>query len=239
MSTIVALSAQFTQYQQLAFHHDTALSGLLNQLQQWQKDQMQQRHQALFNTASHQALAEFFLQHLYSLEHLTQLAGQLQKVLDEKIKLERFLPDSISSALVSAFELACLTLTLDEQVALYLRQHQLPITTDAIEQSLQALQQYQPRLHQLALLEQLGATLQQTSRHFWIQSAFKLGKSTAYRREFHFLYDYLGTAFRAIRPSTPNNYFFRQLVQDEQHYLETSLLPPPDPAVSILALPTG
>jgi hypothetical protein len=234
MSTIVALSAQFTQYQQLAFHHDAELANQLNQLQQWQKDQMQQRHQVLFSTPSHQALAQFFLQHLYSLAQLTQLANQLQKVLDEKIKLERFLPDSISSALVSAFELACLTLTLDEQVALYLRQHQLPIESNAIEHSLQALQQYQPRLHQLALLQQLGATLQQTSRHFWMQSAFKLGKSTAYRREFHFLYDYLSNAFRAIRPSAPNNYFFRQLVQAEQRYLEGSLLPQPDDTMTAL-----
>lgn len=220
MSAIVTLSQQFEQFKQLAFHQQPQLAQQLVAVQHWQKNRMLQVHQPLFDQPHHQLIASFLTTRLYNFNDLVRLGDQLEKALQEKIKLERFLPSAVLDAAISAFRLAYLTLKLDEQLARYLLDQGMSSTDDAhIHQAMRALQQYNARLRQLVLLRQLSQALQHYGRSFFTQSAFRLARRTAYRREFNFLYDYLTDAFEAIRSTDRNNIFFDQFIAGERQVL--------------------
>lgn len=221
MSAIVTLSQQFEQFTQLAFHSQPMLAQQLDAVQQWQKNRMLHAHSSLFNQPQHQPIADFLTNRLYNLNDLNKLGQQLEKALQEKIKLDRFLPEGVLSAAISAFRLAYLTLKLDEQVAQHLLNQGLTIIDDnSVHQAMLALQQYNARLRQLILLRQLSQALQYYGRSFFTQSAFRLARRTAYRREFNFLYDYLVEAFAAIRSTDRSNIFFEQFIADEKQVLQ-------------------
>ena len=221
MSAIVTLSQQFEQFKQLAFHHQPVLARQLAAVQDWQKTRMQQVHAQLFNQPQHQSMAHFLTTRLYNLNDLMMLGGQLEKALNEKIKLDRFLPAGVLDAAISAFRLAYLTLKLDEQVAQYLFDQGITIVYDnSVHHAMLALQQYNARLKQLVLLRQLSQALQHYGRSFFTQSAFRLARRTAYRREFNFLYDYLVEAFAAIRSTDSSNIFFEQFITGETQVLQ-------------------
>lgn len=220
MSAIVTLSRQFEQFKQLAFHNHPALAQQLAAVQHWQTNRMLQAHSLLFNQPRHQLMASFLTTRLYNLNDLMMLGSQLDKALQEKIKLDRFLPSAVLDAAISAFRLAYLTLKLDEQVAKYLLdQGVTTIKDEHIQQAMLALQQYNARLRQLVLLRQLSQALQHYGRSFLTQSAFRLARRTAYRREFNFLYDYLAEAFMAIRSTDSSNGFFELFIAGEKQVL--------------------
>lgn len=82
------------------------------------------------------------------------------------------------------------------------------------------LQQYNDRIKQLILLRKISQAFHQYGRSFLTQSAFRLARRTAYRREFNFLYDYLAEAFAAIRSTDRSNIFFEQFIADEKQVLQ-------------------
>ncbi|RYY79660.1 MAG: hypothetical protein EOO69_05950 [Moraxellaceae bacterium] len=218
MSAIVTLSRQFEQFQQLAFHQQPALAQQLAAVQDWQKNRLVQQHQQLFN--QHQRIAHFLTTRLYNLNDLIMLGNQLEKALNEKIKLDRFLPHGVLDAAITAFHLAYLTLKLDEQVAKYiLDQGVKTIHDEHIHQAMLALQQSDTRLKQLLLLQQLSQALQHYGRSFLTQSAFRLARRTAYRRQFNFLYDYLTDCFAAIRQTGNSTAFFEAFIAAEKQVL--------------------
>lgn len=220
MSAIVTLSRQFEQFQQLAFHQQPALAQQLAAVQDWQKNRMLQQHQQLFNQPQHERIAHFLTHRLYNLHDMNMLGNQLEKALTEKIKLDRFLPQAVLQATITAFHLAYLTLKLDEQLAKYLLDQGFKTIYDEhIHQAMLALQQSDARLKQLLLLQQFSQALQYYGRSLLTQSAFRLARRTAYRREFNFLYDYLTDCFAAIRQTSNSSAFFDAFIAAEKQVL--------------------
>lgn len=220
MSAIVTLSKQLSYYQRLQHHHHPDVSDYLAQVQQWQTQRMQRLHHPLFSQPQYQRLSRFLLDRLYSRHDLNELAKQLDKALQEKIKLDRFLPDGVLDAAISAFQLAYLTLKLDEQIARYLLDQGISRIDDhSIHQAMLALQQYNERTKQFMLFRKVGQSLNHYGRSFLTQSAFRLARRTAYRREFNVLYDYLAQAFSAIRSTDSSNTFFEQFIAGEKQVL--------------------
>ncbi len=221
MSAIVTLSKQLRYYKRLQLHRNRDVSHYLTAVQHWQKQRMQRMHQPLFSQLQYQRLASFLLDRLYNMHDLNELAKQLDKALKEKIKLDRFLPEGVLSAAISAFRLAYLTLKLDEQIAQHLLDQGITIIDDdSIHQAMLTLQQYNDRIKQLILLRKISQAFHQYGRSFLTQSAFRLARRTAYRREFNFLYDYLAEAFAAIRSTDRSNIFFEQFIADEKQVLQ-------------------
>lgn len=220
MSAIVTLSRQLKKFNNLAFHQQPALAQQLIAVQDWQKNRMLQQHAPLFNQLQHQRIAHFLTHRLYNLNDLIMLGNQLEKALNEKIKLDRFLPHAVLEAAINSFHLAYLTLKLDEQLAKYLLDQGIKAIHDNhIHQAMLALQQSDGRLKQLLLLQQLSQALQHYSRSFLTQSAFRLARRTAYRREFNFLYDYLTDCFAAIRQAGNSTAFFDAFIAAEKQVL--------------------
>ena len=229
MLATTVLASQLEHYHQLCFHQNAALAAQLEEVLVWQKQRMRQVHDVLFDQPKYHAMSVFLVQHLYSHAKIIGLANQLEKALHEKIKLERFLSNSILDSAILSFELAYITLKLDQEIAHYLLDQQLDTTTDNIHRAMIELNQYASREQQLVLLTKLSTALYQYSHSFFIQGAFKLSKTTAYRRQFNFLYDYLTIAFRAVRATPQAKQFFAAFIAQESNYLnQVSLSGVPD-----------
>lgn len=220
MSSVVTLSKQLMRYQQLEFHHNATIADYLLQVQQWQHQRMQQIHHSLFSVSDNQAMVQFLLSRLYNLQDFELLAQQLAKALQEKIKLDRWLPASVLSTAELGFELAFFTIKLDQQIAIYCATHQLEVNDESVLAAMQHHHQLQPRKQQLQLLLKLGKAFHHYSRSFMIQTALKMAKSTAYRRGFDPLYHYLLDGFSAMRQMNSTKGFFEQFIQQEKALLK-------------------
>lgn len=224
MLATARLTQQLEHYQQLGFHHNACLAMQLLAVQEGQRQRLQQQHHHFFEQPHYQPIICFLMEYFYCQQHIVELAQQLDKALQEKIKLDRFLSKNILEAALLSFELAYLTLKLDEAIAQYLLDQQLLPTPDHIQHAIIQLNQQYPRQQQLDLLASVSAALHQYSHNFLIQSAFKLAKSTAYRREFHFLYDYLAQAFKAIRATPHCQHFFNHLIAEERKLIASACI---------------
>lgn len=220
MSSIATLSKQLLRYQQLEFHRHRAIADYLEQVQQWQQQRMLQMHESLFSIPENQLMANFLLSRLYNLQDFELLAQQLGKALHEKIKLERWLPENVLHTAELGFELAFLTIHLDQQIALYCLSRQLVVNEENILAAITHCHQLQARKQQLQLLLKLGNSFHQYSRSFIIQTALKMAKSTAYRRGFDPLYHYLMDGFAAMRKQGSTRDFFAQFIQQEKTLLK-------------------
>ncbi len=219
MLATTRLAQQLEHYQKLGFHQNPSLAMQLKAVQVGQKKRMQHIHQDLFEQPQYQQIVTFLLEHFYCQHNISLLAQQLDKALQEKIKLDRFLSKNILETAILSFELAYLTLKLDEQIAQYLLEQQLEPTIDHIHHAIVQLNQEASRQQQFNLLTKISAALYQYAHSFFIQSAFKLAKSTAYRRQFHFLYDYLAHAFKTVRATPHCNDFFNEFIAQERKFL--------------------
>lgn len=220
MSTVEVLSAQLQRYKRLKFHQDKPLRLTIGRIQAWQIQRMKTMHQELFDKPEHHALTSFLLNRLYNIQDMKILAQQLNKALGEHIKLDRLLPDSVRQAAEIGFQLAFITIYLDEQLASYFIQHGYyePTEENMREASLE-LNHFKLRRKQLILLAQLSTVLHTFSKSILIQAAFKLAKRTAYRRGFNPLYDYLDEGFRAVKATPSAQQFFNSFITQEKTLL--------------------
>ena len=220
MLATAVLAQQLEHYHQLCFLQSAPLATQLEEVLVWQKQRMRHIHQPLFSQPQYQKISVFLLDHLYSHAKIIGLVEQLDKALKEKIKLDRFLSKSILDAAILSFNLAYLTLKLDQEIARYLLDQQLHTNSDNIHRAIIELNQRDSRLEQLNLLAKLSTALHQYSHHFLIQTAFKFAKTTAYRRQFNFVYDYLTVAFKAVRATPHAKRFFSAFIEQETAYLD-------------------
>ena len=234
MLATAILAQQLEHYHQLCFLQSVPLATQLEEVLVWQKQRMKRIHQPLFTQPHYQKISIFLLEHLYSHAKIIGLVSQLDKALKEKIKLDRFLSKSILDAAILSFELAYLTLKLDQEIACYLLDQQLKTNTDNIHRAIIELNQRDSRQQQLDLLAKLSTALYQYSHSLLIQTAFKFAKTTLYRRQFNFLYDYLNIAFNAIRATPQTKNFFTAFIQQETAYLDqlTTAHVPINPAMN-------
>lgn len=221
MSSIATLNAQLQEYEALSFHHHTALAECLKQVEQWQHQRIQHIHSTLWTPAKNARMSQFFLSHLYNLESFERLANQLRKAAREKVKLERFVPENVMHTAEMGLQLGILSLRLDEQLAFFCFERQLPIND---ENMLLAFLEYQKfqfplRQQQLALLMKLGAALHQFSRSFLIQAGLSLAKGTATRRGYDTLFDFLHEGLTAMRSMPSNVQFFQTFIEGELKFI--------------------
>lgn len=217
MSTVEVLSSQLQRYKRLQFHQDKQLMLKIVSVQAWQIQRMKVMHHELFNKTGHQALSAFLLNRLYNLKEMKVLAHQLNKALNERIKLDKFLPESVQEAAELGFQLAFITLYLDEQLAIYCIQHgHHELTEEVMRTASIELNHFKLRRKQLILLTKLSKVLHSFGKSILIQTAFKLAKRTAYRRGFNPLYDYLEEGFYAVKSTPTAPQFFDAFISQEK-----------------------
>lgn len=213
------LHQYLNQYQTLELHQDPALKQITLQIMQWQKQRMQNVHVMLFHHDAYQNIVPFFFNHFYHFDALELLAGQLQQALDEKIKLERWLPKEVLDTILNGFHLALLTLKADSELAQLLIARQLDVTTPNLLMVLPEAEQNTVRLEQLALLQTVSIKLYKFAHSFLLRSALKLAQGKIEQRGFTAILEYTQHGMEAMRSNTQSLSFFKQLIHQEKCFL--------------------
>ena len=207
------------QYDDLALHHNEDLKQMTLLVINSQKQRMQQIHPNLFNLACYTNIKEFFFKNLYSFEKLELLAQQLRQALDEKIKLDRWLPNEVLDTILNGFKLALLTLETDSQLARLLIEKNLTVTTTNLLHIIPASQQQDLRQQQLDLLSDVSRKMHKFAHSFILRSAFKFAQPTIEQRGFGLINQYINDGLQAMRSHKKSSHFFKQLVHQEKLFL--------------------
>lgn len=230
MSTFDALTSQLARYRALEHHQNPALAAQLAAVQAWQKTRMQHTHRALFSQPEHQLMADYFLNRLYGGADFVILADQFDRVLLKAHKIEKIVPASAVYTGTLGIELAVLAIELDEQLAKLLLQQQVTQITDEIMLNAYLVaDQADNRQHQMALLNELGLKLDKYVRSLMIQTAFKMAKSTAYKRDFAPVYDFTAEGFTAMRSLDSAESFIQSFTSAECAIIQRVHEQQPDP----------
>lgn len=219
MSKLAALDDLLQQYQQLAYHQDPQLKLRLDQAQAWLKQRIEHTHREMFAQPANQLMAQYFVNRLYGGPDFDALAAQIERLLKYAHKVEKKIPETAILTGVQSIGLAVFAMQLDEQVAKQLLADypaDQPIDDEMMRLTLIKLNQQQERFKQLALLDELGHSLDKYLRSFILLTAFKMCKGVAHKYQFDLMYDFIGEGFSAIKPMKSTTKFLNQFTEKER-----------------------
>lgn len=203
MSKFAQLDELLKHYDQLSYHTQPHILKRLQEVQAWQKARMQHTHQQHFAEKQNQLMAEYFLNRLYGGPDFDALAAQIARLLNYAHKAEKIIPENAIKTGTLGVELALLAVQLDEQVAIQLLKDypaQTALDDEMMRLTYLKLDQGQVRLKQLALLDQLGVSLDKYMRSFVVYTAFKMCKGAAHKYHFQVMYEFMQAGFQAMKP---------------------------------------
>lgn len=240
MSSFAPMQELLARYRALEFHHNPKLAAELAVIQNWQKKRMQHTHKALFAVPHHALMTQYFLTRLYAGPDFEILAGQISRVVEKAQKFEKFVPSSTIKTGSDGIELAVLAIELDMELAQHMLAHR-EFNADepddaAIIQLYLETNQAEARNHQMDLLDQLGENLDKYVRSFVVQSAFKMARGAAEKRDFMPMYEFIAEGFAAMKPLSSAKEFISVFTQKEREIITRVHAGDPDPfdrAVSV------
>lgn len=215
MSQLNVLEDHLQNYWQLDHHRQPALATCLKAVQAWQRSRMEKTHLELFTQPNHHKIAAYFLDRLYGGDEFETLARQLERIIPKARKIERIVPDTALETGNFGIHLAVLAVALDEEVAKYMLANQLDITDENMADTYRALNQEDKRHEQMELLSLLCYRIDKYVKSFMLKKAFDLSKGTAYKHNFHALYDFVAEGFDAMKPIKSMEKFIEPFCQDE------------------------
>ncbi len=223
MSKLAVLDDLLERYYQLHYHQQPDLLRRLQDVQAWQKMRMQRTHAKQFAEKQNILMSEYFLNRLYGGPDFDALADQIARLTKYAHKAEKLIPDNAIKTGTSGVELAILAVQLDEEVAMQLLQDFHPyeaLTDDMMRDTYLKLDQGEARLKQLALLDQLGVSLDKYMRSFMVQAAFKMCKGAANKYSFNVMYDFMQDGFLAMKPLKSAEKFVLDFTKVERQIIE-------------------
>ena len=232
MSKLAALDQLLEQYQQLSYHTDPVLKNRLHEAQVWLKIRIQNTHHDLFNQKENVLMAQYFIHRLYGGPEFDDLAVQIERLLKYAHKAEKIIPENAIKTGLKSVGLAVLAMQLDEQVAAQLLKDfpvDRVIDDEMMRQTLIKLDQYEARLEQLSLLNDLGGALDKYMRSFIMHTAFKMCKGAASKYRFELMYDFIGEGFVAMKPMKSAANFIHTFTVKEREIVEKVHAGEPNP----------
>ena len=232
MSKLAALDQLLEQYQQLSYHTDPVLKNRLHEAQVWLKIRIQNTHHDLFNQKENVLIAQYFIHRLYGGPEFDDLAVQIERLLKYAHKAEKIIPENAIKTGLKSVGLAVLAMQLDEQVAAQLLKDypvDQVIDDEMMRQTLIKLDQYEARLEQLSLLDDLGGALDKYMRSFIMHTAFKMCKGAASKYRFELMYDFIGEGFIAMKPMKSAANFIHTFTVKEREIVEKVHAGEPNP----------
>ncbi|WP_201582757.1 FFLEELY motif protein [Psychrobacter jeotgali] len=200
MSAFLNLQQHLTRYWALSYHEDSKLNTVLYDVQAWQRIRMQRTHNELFSQPQNHLMANYFLTQLYGGEQFKLLAVQLARILPKAQKLESMVKESALETGSMAIEAAVLAIEMDLNLAKWLVAHDLPATEKNIIIAYSTTDESTARRTQLSNLKEVCYRTDKYLNSFFLQKAFKLAKSTAYRNNYQPLYDFIDAGFESMKP---------------------------------------
>jgi len=203
MSKFDALQQQLEVFHAMDFHQDPILAKRLNDVQTWQKERMKKTHHDFFAQKNNQLMADYFMNRLYGGPDFDVLASQIARLINNAGMVEKIIPDSAIRTGFSGVELAVLAIRLDQDLAVELLNTYaptMPLNDDIMRRAYLKLDQREPRLRQMALLDELGISLDKYVRSRMVKAAFKMAKGLAYKYKVGPMYDFVEEGFEAMKP---------------------------------------
>ncbi|UTO19207.1 hypothetical protein NGC85_15015 [Acinetobacter sp. Z1] len=232
MSKLAAFDHLLLQYQTLNYHQDPALAQRLHDVQAWMKARIAATHQDFFAQPENQLMAQYFLNRLYGGPDFDAMAQQIERLLKYAHKAESLLPENAIKTGTKSVSLAVLATELDEQVASQLLQDyplDTPLTDEIMRQTLIKLDQGDARYQQLALLDELGITLDKYMRSTMMFAAFKMCRGIANKYQFERMYEFIQEGFAAMKPMKSAAVFIKTFTEKEREIIEKVHAGHPDP----------
>lgn len=223
MSKLAVLDELLERYYQLNYHKQPDLLRRLQDVQAWQKARMQHTHVTQFAEKQNVLMSEYFLNRLYGGPDFDALAEQIARLMKYAHKAEKVIPENAVKTGTLGVELAILAVQLDEEVAIQLLKDFHPyeaLTDDMMRDTYLKLNQGEARLKQLALLDQLGASLDKYMRSFVVYAAFKMCKGAANKYNFNVMYEFMQDGFLAMKPLKSAEKFVIDFTKVERKIIE-------------------
>lgn len=222
MSKLAALDDLLELYYQLNYHQNPDIFRRLQDVQAWQKQRMQATHSKQFAEKQNVLMSEYFLNRLYGGPDFDALAEQIARLMKYAHKTEKLIPENAVKTGTSGVSLAILAVQLDEQVAMQLLEDYHPheaLNDEMMRLTYLKLDQGQPRLKQLDLLDQLGFSLDKYMRSFMVQTAFKMCKGAASKYNFNIMYEFMQDGFLAMKPLKSAEKFVKDFTAVERQII--------------------
>lgn len=222
MSKLAVLNELLECYYQLNYHTQPELKQRLQDVQAWQKARMQRSHSKQFAEKQNVLMSEYFLNRLYGGDDFDAMAEQIARLSKYAHKAEKLIPDGAVKTGTLGVKLAIFAVQLDEQVAAQLLLDYHPneaLSDDMMRLTYLKLDQGEQRLKQLALLDELGASLDKYMRSFIVQAAFKMCKGAAEKYRFEVMYDFMQDGFLAMKPLKSTEKFVHQFSNVERQVI--------------------
>lgn len=222
MSKLAALDDLLELYYQLNYHQNPDIFRRLQDVQAWQKQRMQATHSKQFAEKQNVLMSEYFLNRLYGGPDFDALAEQIARLMKYAHKAEKLIPENAVKTGTSGVSLAILAVQLDEQVAMQLLEDYHPheaLNDEMMRLTYLKLDQGQPRLKQLDLLDQLGFSLDKYMRSFMVQAAFKMCKGAASKYNFNIMYEFMQDGFLAMKPLKSAEKFVKDFTAVERQII--------------------
>ena len=222
MSKLAALDDLLKLYYQLNYHQNPDIFRRLQDVQAWQKQRMQATHSKQFAEKQNVLMSEYFLNRLYGGPDFDALAEQIARLMKYAHKAEKLIPENAVKTGTSGVSLAILAVQLDEQVAMQLLEDYHPheaLNDEMMRLTYLKLDQGQPRLKQLDLLDQLGFSLDKYMRSFMVQTAFKMCKGAASKYNFNIMYEFMQDGFLAMKPLKSAEKFVKDFTAVERQII--------------------
>jgi len=222
MSKLSSLYYLLNLYYQLNYHQNPEIFQRLQDVQAWQKQRMQATHSKQFAEKQNVLMSEYFLNRLYGGPDFDALAEQIARLMKYAHKAEKLIPENAVKTGTSGVSLAILAVQLDEQVAMQLLEDYHPheaLNDEMMRLTYLKLDQGQPRLKQLDLLDQLGFSLDKYMRSFMVQTAFKMSKGAASKYNFNIMYEFMQDGFLAMKPLKSAEKFVKDFTAVERQII--------------------
>ena len=222
MSKFDALQQQLEVFHDLEFHQDPRLLKRLNDVQAWQKQRMVNTHGEFFAVPEHHLMSQYFLNRLYGGPDFDVLAQQIARLIKHAGIVEKIMPDSAIRTGFAGVELAVLAVSLDQDLAIDLLNTyapDMPLTDEIMRLAYLKLDQQAPRLHQMALLDELGASLDKYIRSRVVRTAFKMSKGLANKYKVAPIYAFIEEGFDAMKPLDSAQEFVKTFTTEEREII--------------------
>lgn len=223
MSKFDALQQQLEFFHALDFHQDPVLASRLNDVQRWQKERMKKTHHDFFAVPEHHLMTQYFLNRLYGGPDFDVLANQIGRLINNAGMVEKIIPDSAIRTGFSGVELAVLAIRLDQELALDLLNTYaptMPLDDEIMRRAYLKLDQREPRLRQMALLDELGISLDKYVRSRMVKGAFRMAKGLAYKYKVGPMYEFVDEGFEAMKPLKSAQEFVNTFTAREREIID-------------------
>lgn len=220
MSALSDLQTHLQHYRELPYHQDEALSQKLDEVQSWQRERIRTTHKELFSKPQNVPMAHYFVNKLYGGAEFDILAKQLERIVPKAQKLERLAPSAALETGSRAIHSAIVATELDLHLAEWLLKRGLAVNEENMLQAYRSVNEADQRRAQLASLKDVCYRTDKYINSFMLQKAFSLAKSTAYRYNYHPLYDFIAEGFAAMKPLPNVASFIEPVCERELQIIE-------------------